>query len=178
MDNKSELRREVRRRIKNLSADDKFEASVKIFQRVELLDAFTKSRCIAVYAAMSDEVPTAATLLRWSAMRKRVVLPKVEGDVMRFYDFDPQNMEVGAFGIDEPVAGCECPPSDIDMIIVPARAFTHAGVRLGRGGGFYDKYMSLPDMHAYKCGVAFSCQLFDELPADEHDIAVDVVVAD
>ncbi|MBR3591219.1 MAG: 5-formyltetrahydrofolate cyclo-ligase, partial [Alistipes sp.] len=61
-------------------------------------------------------------------------------------------------------------------IIVPARAFTLAGARLGRGGGFYDKYMSLEGFRAYKVGVAFRCQIFDELPTDDHDILVDRVV--
>ena len=176
MDNKSELRREVRQRIKSMSADERLAAAVSIFQRVEELDAFSKARCVAFYAAMHDEVPTKDTLVRWLELGKRVVVPKVEGDIMRFYEYAPDRMVIGAFGIEEPIADNECPPEDIDFIVVPARAFTPDGWRMGRGGGFYDKYMSLPGMRAYKCGVAFSCQIFDTLPIDAHDIPVDIVI--
>lgn len=176
MENKLDIRREVRRRVSELSAEQKTEASRTIFERVEHLDAFATARCVASYAAMRDEVPTVETLDRWLAMGKRVVVPRVEGDIMHFYDYSPSAMQSGAFGISEPTSDRPCSAADIDLIIVPARAFTISGVRLGRGGGFYDKYMSLQNFGAYKVGVAFLCQQFDELPFDTHDIKVDEVV--
>lgn len=173
---KRSIRREVRQRIKGLSAQDMVAAAEEIFGQVEQCAAFKESHSIALYAAMVDEVPTAATLDRWRAMGKHVVVPRVEGDVMRFYDYAPENMQTGAFGIAEPIGDKEYPAADIDLIVVPARAFTRSGVRLGRGGGFYDKYMSLPGFRAYKIGVAFGCQIFDELICDSHDIMVDDVI--
>lgn len=175
-DEKRAIRQEVRRRIKELGAQVKEAAAEEIFRLVESTDAFTRAHSVAFYAAMSDEVPTQRTLDRWRAMRKHVVVPRVEGDVMRFYDYDPERMQTGAFGIAEPVGDVEYPAGEIDLIIVPARAFTRSGIRLGRGGGFYDKYMSQPDFRAYKIGVAFGCQVFEELVCDEHDILVDEVI--
>lgn len=174
---KCDIRREVRQRIKALSPEERMAEACSIFDRVEALDIFQKVRCVAVFVAMPDEVPTKPTLERWLKMGKRIVVPRVEGDVMRFYDYSPERVVVGAFGIEEPVGDKEVEPSEIDLIIVPARAFTIAGVRLGRGGGFYDKYMSLEGFRAYKVGVAFRCQIFDELPTDKHDILVDTVIA-
>lgn len=174
---KRAIRKEVRRRINELSAEVKEAAAREIFCLVEQTEAFTEARSVAFYAAMSDEVPTTATLDRWLTMGKHVVVPRVEGDIMRFYDYAPERMQSGAFGIAEPVGDEEYPAGDIDLIIVPARAFTRSGVRLGRGGGFYDKYMSLPDFRAYKIGVAFGCQIFEELTCDKHDILVDEVIA-
>lgn len=87
-------------------------------------------------------------------------------------------MQSGAFGIEEPTGEIEVPAQDIDLIIVPARAFTRRGERLGRGGGFYDKYMSLSGFRAYKIGIAYSVQIFDSLPCDTHDIKVDEVVTE
>ena len=106
-------------------------------------------------------------------MGKRVVVPRVEGDIMRYYDYHPDRMTEGAFGIIEPVGDKEVAAEDIDLMIVPARAFTPNGDRLGRGGGFYDKYMALLGFRAVKYGVAFGCQIFDSLPTDPHDIPVD-----
>ena len=174
---KSDIRREVRQRIKTMTQENMLSESREIFRKVEALDEFAKADCVALFAAMKDEVPTRETLIRWRDMGKRVVVPRVEGDIMRFYDYSPERMQVGAFGIEEPMGDEEVAAEAIDLIIVPARAFTLEGVRLGRGGGFYDKYMSLADFRAYKVGITFACQIFDELPKDDHDILVDRVIS-
>lgn len=178
MEQKREIRREVRERIKTLDNEQKQAAATTIFARVEQLTSFGAAHCIALYAAMPDEVPTASVLDRWLDAGKRVVVPRVEGDIMRFYDYAPERMQSGAYGIAEPMGDEEVAAEAIDLIIVPARAFTPGGVRLGRGGGFYDKYMSLPTFRAHKTGVAFRCQIFDALPTDDHDILVDEVVTE
>lgn len=178
MEQKREIRREVRQRIKAMDEAAKELAAAAIFERIEGLDSFRNARSVALYAAMNDEVPTATVLDRWLAMGKHIVVPRVEGDIMRFYDYSEERMQSGAYGILEPVGDEEYPVADIDLIIVPARAFTPAGARLGRGGGFYDKYMSQPAFRAHKTGVAFGCQIFEELPTDPHDILVDEVITD
>lgn len=176
MEEKKEIRREVRRRIAEIDAPSRALAAERIFSQIETLEPFREARCIALFAAMKDEVPTDFALRRWRDMGKRIVVPRVEGDVMRFYDYAPERMQTGAFGIEEPMGDEECSCTDIDIMIVPARAFTRRGERLGRGGGFYDKYMSLNGFRAYKVGIAFSCQIFDAIPTDAHDIIVDEVV--
>ena len=173
MEDKKSIRAEVRRRIKLLSDGEKSAAAATIFAKVEAKEAFASAECVALFVAMWDEVPTAEVLERWRNMGKRVVVPRVEGDVMRYYDYHPDKMAVGAFGIIEPVGEEEVAADAIDLMIVPARAFTPKGDRLGRGGGFYDKYMSLEGFRAMKYGVAFACQVFDALPTDPHDIPVD-----
>ena len=178
MTQKKDIRSEVRRRIKLLSGSEMAAAAESIFSKIEQLDIFGKADCIALFAAMNDEVPTAVALDRWPQLGKRVVVPRVEGDIMRFYDYSPEQMRTGAFGILEPEGNNECRPEEIDLIIVPARAFTRAGERLGRGGGFYDKYMSKAEFRASKVGIAFECQIFDSLPCDLHDIRVDHVVTE
>jgi 5-formyltetrahydrofolate cyclo-ligase len=178
MTQKKDIRSEVRRRIKLLSGSEMAAAAESIFSKIEQLDIFGKADCIALFAAMNDEVPTAVALDRWPQLGKRVVVPRVEGDIMRFYDYSPEQMRTGVFGILEPEGDNECRPEEIDLIIVPARAFTRAGERLGRGGGFYDKYMSKAEFRASKVGIAFECQIFDSLPCDLHDIRVDHVVTE
>lgn len=176
MDEKREIRREVRRRIGALSTEEKSRAAEQIFSSIETMESFRSAESVALFAAMNDEVPTAIALERWPQMGKHIVVPRVEGDIMRFYDYSPNGMQRGAYGIEEPVGDEEFAAGDIDLIIVPARAFTLRGERLGRGGGFYDKYMSQPAFRAAKIGIAFRCQIFDHLPCDKHDICVDSVV--
>ena len=175
---KSEIRGEVRRRIKELSAEDRILSATKIFTTIEQNAHFEQARCIALFASMKDEVATDYALKAWRERGKRIVVPRVEGDIMRFYDYSPDRMQTGAFGIEEPIGDTEVKVEDIDLIIVPARAFTRRGERLGRGGGFYDKYMSLSGFRAYKIGIAYGVQIFDSLPCDAHDIRVDEVVTE
>lgn len=175
---KSEIRGEVRRRIKELSPEQKSVGAAKIFGLIEQNSHFQNSECIALFAAMKDEVPTEYALKEWLRVGKRIVVPRVEGDIMRFYNYSPDRMQTGAFGIEEPIGDVEVPANEIDLIIVPARAFTRSGERLGRGGGFYDKYMSLSGFRAYKIGIAFNIQIFESLPCDTHDIRVNEVVTD
>ena len=175
MEDKKSIRAEVRRRIKLMSEEEKQSSAAAIFAKVEATEAFARAHCIALFVAMWDEVPTTEALERWRNMGKRVVVPRVEGDIMRYYDYHPDKMAVGAFGIIEPTGDVEVSAEAINLMIVPARAFTLSGDRLGRGGGFYDKYMSLEGFRAVKYGVAFGCQIFDSLPTDPHDIQVDGV---
>ena len=175
MEDKKSIRAEVRRRIKLLSEEEKQSSATAIFAKIEATEAFAKAECVALFVAMWDEVPTTETLERWRGLGKHVVIPRVEGDIMRYYDYHPNMMTVGAFGIIEPVGNKEVEAEAIDLMIVPARAFTSNGDRMGRGGGFYDKYMSLEGFRAVKYGVAFACQIFDTLPTDPHDISVDEV---
>lgn len=172
MDDKRSIRQEVRARIKAMAVEQKQRASEAIFADIESTELFERAGCVALFVAMWDEVPTSEVLERWRKMGKRVVVPRVEGDVMRYYDYHPERMAEGAFGIIEPMGDKEVAPCDIELMIVPARGFTLCGDRLGRGGGFYDKYMSLEGFSAVTYGVAFGCQMFDSLPTDPHDIPV------
>ena len=70
-----------------------------------------------------------------------------------------------------------CSAADIDVMVVPGVAFTSVGDRLGRGKGYYDRYMAREGFRAQTIGVCYSCQLCDELPVEEHDRRVDRVIS-
>ena len=163
---KKELRAAMRRRNLGMDAAERAEASRRIFGRAGRLEAFGAARTVGVFCSLPDEPDTAETLARWSAV-KRIVVPRVEGDVMRFCEYDPQTLRPGAFGIAEPGPEAQtCDPSEIDLVIVPGTAFTAAGA------------LSRPDVHAVKVGVCFAHQLVGELPAEPHDVAMDYIITD
>lgn len=160
---------------RSLPQSDKEAAAGRICAAVEALPAFAQARCIACFCALPDEPPTAAMLQRWSAAH-RVVVPRVEGERMHFCDFRAGMLHAGAFGIAEPdAAAALCDPAAIDLIVVPGVAFTADGMRLGRGRGFYDRYLAQSGMRAFRVGICFAHQLVDELPAEPHDIRMDAV---
>ncbi len=173
---KKELRAAMRSRNRALAPKERTAAAGRIFEQIEALPAFRKARCAALFCSLPDEPPTGEALRRWS-LCKRVAVPRVEGETMRFFDYDPRHLAAGAFGIEEPGADAVlCPPEEIDLLVIPGVAFTAAGARLGRGRGYYDRYLAQPELRARRVGVCFAHQIVEALPAEPHDAAMDLVV--
>ena len=176
---KKELRAAMRRKNLGITPSERAAASGRIFARAELSEAFGRARTVGVFCSLADEPDTSEALARWSAAGRRLAVPRVEGDVMRFYEYDPRTMRPGAFGIAEPGPEARlCEPRELDLVIVPGTAFTAAGARMGRGRGYYDKYLAQPEVHAVKIGVCYAHQLVGELPSEPHDVAMDCVIPD
>jgi len=179
---KAQAREEVRRRIRALSREQRREASARIRRRVAELPEFLDAATIMLFVSLPDEVYTLPIITDAMAAGKTVVLPKVDKEARRMdarvltdveHDLVP-----GVFGIPEPV-DCEiAPASAIDLVFVPARAFDRSGNRLGRGAGYYDRYMSAPAFRATRCGIAFAAQVLDAVPHDSHDLPVQLLVTE
>ena len=111
---------------------------------------------------------------------KTVAVPKVHGEIMKFYQIDSyEQLEEGCFGIPEPKVGClevvDVPQNSI--VIMPGVAFDTQGNRIGYGKGYYDKYFSkYPKV--YKIAIAFSLQIVPEILADRFDIKADCVITE
>ena len=158
-----------------LDSRQRLRASAAIFSAVERLPEFRTARTVAVFAALPDEPATDEVLARWASTR-RVVLPRVEGDAMRFYACRPDALVFGAFGILEPQGERPCPAGEIDLVVCPGVAFTADGRRLGRGRGYYDRYLGDPAFRGFRVGVCYAHQLVDDLPVEPHDVRMDRVI--
>ena len=136
-----------------------------------------EARIVLLYSALPDEVPTQPLLNRLTTEGKTVLLPRVVSDTdmeLRRYT-GPNDLEPGAFGIMEPTGELFTDYDLIDVAVVPGMAFDREGHRLGRGKGYYDRFLAqLP--HIYKIGICFPFQLVDKVPADAHDMLMDEVV--
>lgn len=174
---KSELRAALGREVAAVCSERRAAAASSIAAAVESSARFSNARTVAVFLPLADEVPLRQAVDGWCAGR-RVVVPRVEGDTMRFFEYRPEAVRRGSFGIDEPFGTRECPPSEIDLMLVPGAAFSPDGGRMGRGRGYYDRYLAQPDAaKIYKIGVCFRCQLLPAVPAEPHDVAMDEVLA-
>ncbi|WP_308501527.1 5-formyltetrahydrofolate cyclo-ligase [uncultured Alistipes sp.] len=175
---KNELRKAMRSLNRGLDARARAEASERIVRRMEALEDFAAARTVGLFCALPDEPDLSGAIERWRSS-KRLVVPRVEGETMRFFEYDPQTLLPGAFGILEPGPAARlCPPREIDLLFVPGVAFTPQGVRCGRGRGYYDRYLGRADFRAVKIGVCYAHQLVDDLPAEPHDMRVDAVITD
>jgi 5-formyltetrahydrofolate cyclo-ligase len=81
-------------------------------------------------------------------------------------------------GISEPISGKPVPIDLIDLVIVPGLGFTPAGLRIGRGLGFYDRFLAQSDFIGRSCGLAFETQVIESLPALDHDMPLSMLVTE
>ena len=172
---KRDIRRSVRAEIAKLSADEKQMLSAQIFSKLSTSSIIEEASVVALFISLSDEPQTADFIEQLLGKNKRVVVPRIEGDEMNFYDIS-EGVERGAFGIMEPISKEPIEPSKIEVMVVPGVAFTLDGRRCGRGKGFYDKYLSRNGFRARTIGVCYPCQVFDSLPTEPHDKKLDEVI--
>ena len=173
-DSKPLIRKAVKERVAAMSETDKQREADVLFSYLENSEQVRNSKKILLYHPMADEIDVMKVVRKW-AETKEIYLPAIEGDdiVIRQYKSE-QDLKVGKYGILEPVGAVLDNPEEIDLVIVPGRAFDIRGYRLGRGKGYYDRL--LPKMRAIKIGVCFDCQYIFRVPAEEYDVPMDYVV--
>lgn len=172
---KKAIRKRVRESLYAMSGEEKERQTQKILCRIAKHSVVKNAKTIALFVSLPDE-PCTKNLIETFSSNFKVVLPRICGDVMDFYPYVRETMGKGAYGIEEPGGECSVDVGEIDVIVVPGVAFTRKGARLGRGKGYYDKYMSQSCFRAYKIGICYSCQLVDDLPCEEHDIMMDEII--
>ena len=139
---------------------------------------FIHAHTLLLYSALPDEVPTQVLIDELVAQDKTVLLPRVVNDTdmeLRRYS-GPADLQQGAFGILEPTGELFTNYDTIDVAIIPGMAFDAKGHRLGRGKGYYDRFLTKLSPKTYKIGLCFSWQIVDYVPTDEHDIPMDEVI--
>lgn len=170
-------KREIRHKIKNmrqmLTEGERISATDAVFSQLEQTAAFMLADRILMYHSLPDEVSTHAFLRKWGK-RKRFFLPRVNGVNLEILPYDEQRLELGSFHIEEPTGENTVDPEEIELIVVPAVAFDRKGTRLGRGKGFYDRLLA--STKAVTIGVGYDFQLIDEVPAEPHDVPMNMVV--
>lgn len=178
---KAQARSEIKRRIAALSSGERFLKSTRIRMRLSSEHHYADARVVMLFSPMDDEVDTSPLIEAALAAGKTVLLPKInertrEMAACPISDFAADTAS-GTYGILEP-HGDPADVSAIDFCLVPARAFDRTGARLGRGAGYYDRFMADPRFRAFRCGIAFHEQILDEVPHEPHDLPVQMIVTD
>ena len=174
---KEELRRLVRSQKRMYSAPQLQAMSAEAVARLMALPQMAAAKTVMLYYSLPDEVSTHELADRLVECGKVVVLPVVTGpaemELRRYRSAD--DLSMGAFGIMEPTGEPFTSLAEIDLAVVPGMAFDTRGNRLGRGKGYYDRFLSqLPQ--ATKVGLCFPFQKFPGVPTDENDVRMDLVI--
>lgn len=150
-----------------------------VCDRIRQSQEWRQAKCVGFFAPLSDE-PDVRPLWREALEGgKTLVLPRWDSKTGLYVAarvLDPAtDLLPGRYGVREPGPELPVMPWDgVDWIAVPGVAFDRHGRRLGRGAGHYDRILAATA--AFRCGVAFACQLVEAVPVADHDLRVDAVV--
>ena len=165
--------------------ENKDELSREIIARCMALPEYQRAQTVLFYLDVRSEVRTRNDLDKALASGKKIVVPYcVDGELELFHLEQSDELSVGMYRILEPkpelrtVAAKKVDVSEIDMIIVPGVAFDRRGGRTGHGKGYYDKMLEHARPETPLIALAFECQLFDEIPMQDHDVFMDKVITE
>lgn len=180
---KQEIRERILSLLKTQTKKDKSKKSKSILKKLLAMREFKKAKTILFYASFDTEVETFEMMKQAQRLGKRIALPTVHKDQKKIVPALIENLEddlqTGAYGIQEPKKECSrfVETEQIDLIIVPGIAFDRTNNRLGRGQGYYDRFLSAVPASIPSFGLAFDFQIVDRLPHPEkHDVKVSRVI--
>lgn len=187
---KPPLRQLLIKRRDTITSQQKKLKEAAIEKRLFALDLFRDAKCILFYVSFRSEVNTRKCLRDVIKSGKKLVLPAVDRvhRTIKLYETRAlSELAPGYMGIPEPENRDDRKVSlrRIDLVIIPGVGFDLRGTRLGYGGGYYDRLLSYESKrlarvkkHIATIALAFEEQIGDKIPAEPHDIRVDVIITD
>lgn len=175
---KKELRQKVRLLKKQHTEIQLKELSDNIIRKLLELPVIKEAGTIVLYCSLPDEVYTLDAIHRLKEAGKKILLPAVISETdMELHEYKSDNdLRKGYFDILEPCGTPYYNYSAIDAIVIPGMGFDKDGNRLGRGKGYYDRFLEKAK-GAKKIGICFPFQLFENIPTDQYDIRMDIVIS-
>ena len=173
---KTALRKQIREKKRAMTAEQIESASRDLGEQFAASPLYQAADTIYGYLPYNQEVRTVPMLQRALREGKRVAVPKVYGDEMRFiYLDDLSAVEKGYAGIPEPIADEPVAEDKAALVLMPGLAFDPQVHRIGYGGGFYDKFLAAEPGHP-TLALCYDFQMLPHLDTEEFDMPVDCVL--
>ena len=178
MTGKEELRALIQKNRSAISMIEVVELSARIAERVLALPDYARAERVLLYASIQTEVDTRALIREILRSGRKAYLPRTYayGVMEAARLIDPELVRRTRLGIYEPVGDEIGSPESMDLILVPGIAFDRRGGRLGRGAGYYDRYLA--NCEGTVAALAFELQILDALPVEAHDVLMDMVITE
>ncbi len=181
---KQKLRDEIKQKLLNQIPEERWRKSRVIEEKLFALAELRNAKTIGFFVSLETEVDTHGMIDRALLEKKKVLVPLTDMKARALLLYEITNraddLKRGTMGIWEPnpAKTRKAEVSELDAIIVPGLAFDAAGNRLGRGRGFYDRFLGKVDRHVPKIAICFLFQRVDEVPVGVHDVKIDKIVTD
>lgn len=183
MKTKADVRRELKEAMAGLTPLDHHRKSLLACNLLVKTPEFDAARVVMLYLSVPQEVDTAPLALKCWQAGKTVVVPKVSWDQRRMLPVEISSLQTGMTTSEqanfrEPIAGKPIPLDMLDLVIVPGLGFTPTGHRIGRGMGFYDRFLAQEGFNGISCGLGFEEQVVEHFPVQGHDVQMEMLVTD
>lgn len=179
---KTELRNKLRAVLAAIPPEEMAQRSARAASILFSTPEYRSAETMMVYLSLPREVDTTAIVVRAWQDGKRVVAPQVLWESHQMIPIEIRSLDDdvadGPMGIREPVRGEPAPIETIDLVIVPGLAFDPFGNRVGRGRGFYDRFLSRREFRGVSCGMALEEQIVHFIETDARDIRMKMIVTD
>lgn len=181
---KNKLRERILTLLRSQREEERSVKSLLILDKLFRKPEFCRARTILFYASLDGEVNTFEMIKRAQKVGKRIGLPYVVRDTRELIPVLVESMEKdlvrGPYGVQQPRRldpAMRLSPEEIDLAIVPGVAFDRHNNRLGRGAGYYDRFLKRLPSDTPTIGLAFDFQIVNKLsPTEEHDMPVSCVL--
>jgi 5-formyltetrahydrofolate cyclo-ligase len=183
---KAQIRKEIKEKLNKQSVAQRLHKSRLIKEKLFKLAAFKRAGCVMFYIATDKEVETRFMMAEAQKIGKTIAVPailkgekKQEKMVASLIEDLDRKLTLGPYGIPQPGRRYirKIPVAQIDLVLLPGLAFDKKGNRLGRGKGYYDRFLAAVSRHIYCIGLAFDFQVLNHLPVLSHDIGVSKVIS-
>jgi 5-formyltetrahydrofolate cyclo-ligase len=181
---KQELRERLLKRLLSLTQEELKRRSKNVEDKLSNLSIYKQAKVVMAYYPLKGEV-NILEMIRKDLGHKRFCFPLTDLKAKKLRIFEVTNLDEdfipGTFKVMEPDASKlkELDVKQIDLVIVPGLAFDYQRNRLGRGAGFYDRFLERMFPHTKKVGIAFECQILESLPINlSLDRKVDIVISE
>jgi 5-formyltetrahydrofolate cyclo-ligase len=179
---KPTIRRQLREKLAAMSEADRATKSLAAAALMTASPEFIAARAVMLYLSGPYELDTAPLALRCWQTGKMVVVPKVSWDQRRMLPVEITSLQTSMTttgpGVREPVSGNPIPINLIDLVMVPGLGFTKDGHRIGRGMGFYDRFLAQSNFVGLSCGLGFEEQIVASVPVLDHDMSLSMLCTD
>jgi len=179
---KSEIRREMISRRRNMGMTARQRASDSICDKIIRLPEYAAATTIAAFSPMAEEVNLWKLFDHAMTENKTIALPRIDdfpARKMTFHRIHHRNeLRMSEKGINEPPPDAPTIKNQLfDFLLIPALAIDSQGNRLGYGGGFYDIFLS-QQKNIFSCAPVFTCQFVAAVPAEAHDIKINLSITE
>lgn len=187
--NKTQIRAAMKLFLAGLSAQDRHVRSLAACNNLIATREFHDAQTIMIFLSMPSEVETSTLAVKAWQEGKNIAVPRVDWTTKKMDPVQINSLDDGMItsdgagavptGIRQPVEGTVLPLDMIDMIVIPGMAFDRKGYRVGRGKGFYDRFLAQQGFKGVRCALCFHEQVQAEtIPCEAHDIPMNLIVTD
>ena len=177
---KSQLRNILLSKLKEQTEQQREEKSKLIERELLEQEEFIKAKRIMFYLAFDSEVNTENMINKARELGKQIYVPRCDTKqrVLRpCLLTEGSVLKEGPYHTLEPQTKADLPLEELDLTIVPALAFDKSRNRLGRGKGYYDRFLKMVSTHTRSIGLAFDFQILPTLPVEQNDVPVNKVLS-